>query len=67
MSLVEHRLADRVLLYVAPRVLGDSSAPAVFSGRASSSMADAIDLEVLRVDRAGDDVRIELAPPREDG
>jgi diaminohydroxyphosphoribosylaminopyrimidine deaminase/5-amino-6-(5-phosphoribosylamino)uracil reductase len=43
-SLLEAGLADEILLFIAPKVLGHAAAPASFQGRTTQTMADALSL-----------------------
>lgn len=58
MSLVEASLADEIVLFVAPRILGDTAAPAVFSGRSAPLMGQAVDLRLADVRQSGLDLRL---------
>ena len=49
-------LVDRMIYYVAPKLLGDG--PAALVGAGVTTITDAIDLEVLDVDRIGPDLRL---------
>jgi diaminohydroxyphosphoribosylaminopyrimidine deaminase/5-amino-6-(5-phosphoribosylamino)uracil reductase len=47
---------DKLVLFVAPTLVGGDDAPPLFSGPGAPTMADAIALSGLEVDRSGDDV-----------
>lgn len=49
-------LVDRVVYYIAPKLLGDG--PAALVGAGVTTITDAIELEVLDVDRIGPDLRL---------
>jgi diaminohydroxyphosphoribosylaminopyrimidine deaminase/5-amino-6-(5-phosphoribosylamino)uracil reductase len=49
-------LVDRMIYYVAPKLLGDG--PAALVGAGVTTITDAIDLDVLDVDRIGPDLRL---------
>jgi diaminohydroxyphosphoribosylaminopyrimidine deaminase/5-amino-6-(5-phosphoribosylamino)uracil reductase len=49
-------LVDRVVYYIAPKLLGDG--PAALTGAGVTTITGAIDLEVVDVDRIGPDLRI---------
>jgi diaminohydroxyphosphoribosylaminopyrimidine deaminase/5-amino-6-(5-phosphoribosylamino)uracil reductase len=49
-------LVDRVVYYLAPKLLGDG--PAALVGAGVTTITGAIDLEVLDVDRIGPDLRL---------
>ncbi len=55
-------LVNRVLLYVAPRLLGGQDAKGAFGGKAPSRLAEAIALADLRVRRVGEDYLFEGTP-----
>lgn len=65
-SLAAAGLVDRVLAYVAPRVIGGSTAPGPVGGEGPASMAGALDLADCEVTRMGPDalVRGWLVDPR---
>ncbi|HEY6002899.1 MAG TPA: bifunctional diaminohydroxyphosphoribosylaminopyrimidine deaminase/5-amino-6-(5-phosphoribosylamino)uracil reductase RibD, partial [Anaeromyxobacter sp.] len=52
---LEAGLVDRVAIFVAPKLAGDDGVP-LFAGRGPERMADALQLEEVRVERVGDDV-----------
>ncbi|MCC6749533.1 MAG: bifunctional diaminohydroxyphosphoribosylaminopyrimidine deaminase/5-amino-6-(5-phosphoribosylamino)uracil reductase RibD [Deltaproteobacteria bacterium] len=52
------RLVDEVVLFVAPKVLGDPGALPLLAAGAVERMEDAVGLERLRVRRVGDDLMI---------
>lgn len=60
-DLLERRLADRLIFYVAPRLLGSLGAPAI-AGLVIPTIADARDLQITRVTRVGADLRIDARP-----
>ncbi|GHJ48515.1 putative bifunctional riboflavin biosynthesis protein RibG [Catellatospora sp. TT07R-123] len=53
-------LVDLIVSYVAPKLLGDG--PAALVGAGVTTVTDAIDLEVLDVDRVGPDLRLTARP-----
>lgn len=48
-------LVDKVVLYIAPKIIGGAAAPGVFAFDGFERMADAIQLERIEVERIGDD------------
>ncbi len=58
-SLLDQGLADRVLAFVAPRVLGQDGARAAVSGLLAERISDARPLELRSIDRIGDDVLLD--------
>ncbi|WP_419786835.1 bifunctional diaminohydroxyphosphoribosylaminopyrimidine deaminase/5-amino-6-(5-phosphoribosylamino)uracil reductase RibD [Pseudodesulfovibrio sp.] len=55
-------IADEVVHFTAPRILGDDQAPAAYSGRANVSMAEATNLRIIRVERSGTDMMLTMRP-----
>ncbi len=52
-------LVDRMMVFVAPKVIGGSGGYGIFAGQGVARLADAAQLEDIRVSRFGDDVLIE--------
>lgn len=55
-SLFEQGLADRVVAFLAPRIIGGEAAPGAVGGRGVLRLADATRLRDLTVERAGADI-----------
>jgi diaminohydroxyphosphoribosylaminopyrimidine deaminase/5-amino-6-(5-phosphoribosylamino)uracil reductase len=51
-------LVDRVVVFLAPVLLGGAGAPGILMGAGSPSVSDALRLQVVDVDRVGDDIRV---------
>jgi diaminohydroxyphosphoribosylaminopyrimidine deaminase / 5-amino-6-(5-phosphoribosylamino)uracil reductase len=66
-ALLDAGLADRAAVFVAPRIVGAGSAPALALGAGADRMADAWSLVQLRVRRLGPDVLFEGALTRGEG
>ena len=60
-SLLRAGLVDELLLYVAPRLLGEGRAIAALG--ALGSLAESLDFEFVDVERVGADLRLRLRPP----
>jgi diaminohydroxyphosphoribosylaminopyrimidine deaminase/5-amino-6-(5-phosphoribosylamino)uracil reductase len=60
-SLLRAGLVDELLLYVAPRLLGDGRGIAALGDL--GSLAASLDFEFLEVERVGADLRLRLRPP----
>ena len=60
-ELLERRLADRCVFYVAPALLGQLGTPSV-AGLVAPTIADARRMRITAVRRLGEDVRIDLRP-----
>ena len=58
-SAVAAGLVDKVILYLAPKLIGGAAAPGILGGEGLASIGDAIDLEVADVERLGGDVKVE--------
>lgn len=58
-SFVRDELIDRVVFYIAPKLVGGASAPSALSGEGFAPIASALELRFERVDRIGDDLRVE--------
>lgn len=57
-------LVDRYVLYLAPVLFGGSDAPGLFSGPGAATMADVWRGRITSVSQLGDDLRVDLQPPR---
>jgi diaminohydroxyphosphoribosylaminopyrimidine deaminase / 5-amino-6-(5-phosphoribosylamino)uracil reductase len=58
-SFVRERLLDRVVLYLAPKLIGGSEAPGIVMGEGFAPIGEAATLRIVSVDRVGDDIRVE--------
>jgi diaminohydroxyphosphoribosylaminopyrimidine deaminase/5-amino-6-(5-phosphoribosylamino)uracil reductase len=58
-ALLRDDLVDRIVLYVAPKVLGGAAAPGVVDGRGFSPVGEALPLTFERVERLGPDLKVE--------
>jgi diaminohydroxyphosphoribosylaminopyrimidine deaminase / 5-amino-6-(5-phosphoribosylamino)uracil reductase len=58
-SFVRDGLADKVVLYFAPRLAGGAKAAGVLGGAGFPSIADALPLEFSSVERLGPDLKVE--------
>ncbi|TVX92839.1 bifunctional diaminohydroxyphosphoribosylaminopyrimidine deaminase/5-amino-6-(5-phosphoribosylamino)uracil reductase RibD [Paenibacillus agilis] len=61
-AMLKAGLIDRVLLMVAPKIVGHPKAPSVFNFEGVESMQDALQLEGLQVETIGDNVIISGSP-----
>ena len=55
---LEEQVVDRLVLYVAPKLIGGERAPGVLAGRGVASIADALAVDVRRVERVGEDLKV---------
>jgi diaminohydroxyphosphoribosylaminopyrimidine deaminase / 5-amino-6-(5-phosphoribosylamino)uracil reductase len=58
-SFVRERLVDRVVLYLAPKLIGGAQAPGVLMGEGFAPIGRAAALRIVSVERIGDDLRVE--------
>jgi diaminohydroxyphosphoribosylaminopyrimidine deaminase/5-amino-6-(5-phosphoribosylamino)uracil reductase len=58
-SLVRDGLVDRVIAYLAPKLVGGVDAPGALSGEGFPSIGTALELSIHSVERVGEDVRVE--------
>jgi diaminohydroxyphosphoribosylaminopyrimidine deaminase/5-amino-6-(5-phosphoribosylamino)uracil reductase len=58
-SFVRDGAADRVVAYLAPRLVGGAGAPSALMGGGSATIGDALRLDVRSVRQVGDDIRVE--------
>lgn len=58
-SLVRDRLVDRLVLYLAPKLVGGTGAPGVLGGAGFSPIGNALELRIASVERIGDDLKVE--------
>ncbi len=59
-------LVDRYVVYLAPALFGGSDAPGLFAGAGAFDISEVWRGRFSSVERVGDDLRIELAPPDRD-
>ncbi|MCD4689494.1 MAG: bifunctional diaminohydroxyphosphoribosylaminopyrimidine deaminase/5-amino-6-(5-phosphoribosylamino)uracil reductase RibD [Desulfuromonadaceae bacterium] len=52
-------LIDRMMIFVAPKVIGGNGGYGIFAGQGVPCLADAMQLQDIRINRFGDDVLIE--------
>jgi diaminohydroxyphosphoribosylaminopyrimidine deaminase/5-amino-6-(5-phosphoribosylamino)uracil reductase len=64
-SFVRDGLVDRVVLYLAPLLLGGAGATGVLGGAGFSPVGEGARLEIERVDRIGPDLRVEARVHRD--
>jgi len=58
-SAVEEGIVDKVVVYLAPKLIGGADAPTVLGGRGFAPIAGAVRLRVRSFDRLGEDLRVE--------
>ena len=60
LSLLEKDLVNEFQLHMAPKIVGDQSAPDIFSGRTIATMDEALRLRIIKTELSGEDVIITL-------
>jgi diaminohydroxyphosphoribosylaminopyrimidine deaminase / 5-amino-6-(5-phosphoribosylamino)uracil reductase len=58
-ALLRDDLVDRLVVYVAPKILGGAAAPGVVDGRGFSPVSAALPLAFERIERIGPDLKVE--------
>jgi len=58
-SFVRHGMVDKVVLFVAPRLVGGRGAPSALMGGGFAPIASARRMEFSSIERVGDDLRVE--------
>jgi diaminohydroxyphosphoribosylaminopyrimidine deaminase/5-amino-6-(5-phosphoribosylamino)uracil reductase len=58
-SFVREGLVDRVVLYLAPKLVGGAQAPGVLMGEGFAPIGGAAQLQIMNVERIGEDLRVE--------
>ncbi|MNP35021.1 Riboflavin biosynthesis protein RibD [compost metagenome] len=60
--MLEAKLIHRIVLYLAPKIVGGMNSPSSFTFEGSEWMKDAVTLESLEVEQLGDNVCISGTP-----
>ena len=60
LSLLNQGLVNEFQLHMAPKIVGDESAPDIFAGRTIATMNEALHMRILKTEPSGDDVIITL-------
>jgi diaminohydroxyphosphoribosylaminopyrimidine deaminase/5-amino-6-(5-phosphoribosylamino)uracil reductase len=58
-ALVEDRAVDKVVVYLAPKLIGGDDAPGILGGRGFAPIAQATKLRIASFDPVGEDLRVE--------
>ena len=58
-SAVEEGVVDKVVVYLAPKLIGGTEAPTVLGGRGFAPISSALNLRVRSFDRVGEDLKVE--------
>lgn len=62
MQCVDNGLAQELVQFIAPRILGDDQAPSAFSGRENVSMSQTHDFRIIDARRSGMDMMMTMRP-----
>lgn len=62
MTLAAQGLADEIVHFLAPRILGDAQAPAAYSGRQEVTMEDTFDYRIIHSEPTGTDIMVVMRP-----
>ncbi len=58
-SAVEEGVVDKVIVYLAPKLIGGDGAPGMLGGRGFAPIAQALDLRIASFDLVGEDLKVE--------
>jgi len=58
-SALREKVADRILIFMAPKIIGGEEAPGMIGGDGAARIRDAAPLKRLKIKRIGPDIRIE--------
>jgi diaminohydroxyphosphoribosylaminopyrimidine deaminase/5-amino-6-(5-phosphoribosylamino)uracil reductase len=61
-SFVKKKLADRILIFLAPRIIGDNGAPSAVASIHCHKLEDTPNFRIRKTKKLGNDVLIELYP-----
>ncbi len=66
-SAVEEGVVDRVIVYLAPKLIGGETAPGILGGKGFRTLAEAVRLRIRSLERLGPDVKVEADVERRGG
>ncbi len=58
-SFLDEGLVDKILLFLSPKLIGDSLAPGIFGGEGTHQLRDAFPITELKIRRMGEDILLE--------
>jgi len=58
-SFIGAALVDKVVLFMAPKLLGGAEAPSILAETGFASLSQAVSLDISDVARVGEDIRVE--------
>jgi diaminohydroxyphosphoribosylaminopyrimidine deaminase/5-amino-6-(5-phosphoribosylamino)uracil reductase len=57
-SAIRDGVVDRLVLYLAPKLVGGDSSPGILGGKGFETLADAASVEIRSIDRLGSDIKV---------
>ena len=57
-SAVDAGLVDRLVIYLAPKLIGGTGAPGVLAGDGIATIVDALPVKIRSVERLGNDLKV---------
>lgn len=57
-SAVQRRVIDRLVIYLAPKLIGGDGAPGILEGEGVAGLSDALPVEIHSVEKLGDDLKV---------
>ncbi|MDG5470513.1 bifunctional diaminohydroxyphosphoribosylaminopyrimidine deaminase/5-amino-6-(5-phosphoribosylamino)uracil reductase RibD [Jeotgalibacillus sp. ET6] len=60
-AFLDQKAVDRIVMYIAPKIIGSSSAFSVFNGKGVEAMSEAVGLTIKDVKTIGQDIKITAA------
>jgi len=62
MHCIDQGLADEIIHFTVPRILGDNEAPSAYSGRKPVSMTDTANFRIISIEPTGTDIMLTMRP-----
>jgi diaminohydroxyphosphoribosylaminopyrimidine deaminase/5-amino-6-(5-phosphoribosylamino)uracil reductase len=56
---IEEGVVDRLVLYLAPKLIGGRDAPGILGSEGVATIADARPVRIFRIDHVGDDLKVQ--------
>lgn len=63
-SFVENHLFQEIVCFIAPKIIGGRDAPSVIGGEGIASMEEITSLDIVSLDRVGEDIQIVAIPKK---
>jgi diaminohydroxyphosphoribosylaminopyrimidine deaminase/5-amino-6-(5-phosphoribosylamino)uracil reductase len=61
---LEERMVDKILVFIAPCLIGGKKAPGMIGGKGAARIAEALRLKEMRVRTLGEDIFVEAYPEK---